>query len=141
MASGSDVACRVSHIVLLNSNFAAMPYVVREGRRVINNIERSASLFLVKNIFSFSLALISLFFTLPYPLTPSQLSLVSTLTIASPPLSWRRSPMRPEYRGNSCQTSSTARFRGSHGPGAHFGVLLFYIAFQVESSEMSTIAP
>ena len=58
MASGSDAASQVSHIVLLESNFAAMPSVVAEGRRVINNIERSAALFLVKNIFSFSLAVI-----------------------------------------------------------------------------------
>ena len=55
MASGSDVACRASQIVLLDSNFANMPSVVMEGRRVINNIERSASLFLVKNIFLFCL--------------------------------------------------------------------------------------
>lgn len=84
MASGSDVACQVSQIVLLNSNFSAMPSVVMEGRRVINNIERAAALFLVKNIFSFLLALITLVFTLPYPVTPSQLSLVSMLLIGLP---------------------------------------------------------
>ena len=84
MASGSDVACQVSHLVLLDSDFASMPSVVMEGRRVINNIERSAALFLVKNIFSFTMALITLFFTLPYPLTSAQLSLVSTLTIGAP---------------------------------------------------------
>ena len=59
MASGSDVACQVSHLVLLNSDFASMPSVVAEGRQVINNIERSASLFLVKNIFSFVLSAVS----------------------------------------------------------------------------------
>ena len=64
MASGSDVACQVSHIVLLDSNFASMPSVVAEGRRVINNIERSASLYLVKNIFSFFLAFFTLFATI-----------------------------------------------------------------------------
>ena len=84
MASGSDAACQVSHIVLLESNFAAMPSVVAEGRRVINNIERSASLFLVKNIFSFILAVITLVFTLPYPVTSAQMSLVSALTIGIP---------------------------------------------------------
>jgi cation-transporting ATPase E len=75
MASGSDVACHVSQLVLMDSNFAAMPSVVNEGRRVINNIERSASLFLVKNIFSFTLTLTALIFALGYPITPSQLSL------------------------------------------------------------------
>ncbi|MCL2568338.1 MAG: HAD-IC family P-type ATPase [Oscillospiraceae bacterium] len=84
MASGSDVACRVSQLVLLNSNFAAMPSVVDEGRRVINNIERSASLFLVRNIFSLFLALITLFAVLPIPINPNQMSLVGGLTIGIP---------------------------------------------------------
>jgi cation-transporting ATPase E len=84
MASGSDVACHVAQLVLMESNFSAMPSVVMEGRRVINNIERSASLFLVKNIFSFLLAIVTLVCTLPYPLTPTQLSLVSMMTIGIP---------------------------------------------------------
>lgn len=84
MASGSDAASRVSHIVLLNSDFSSMPQVVAEGRRVINNIERSATLFLVKNIFSFCLAVISLIFTFQYPITPAQLSLVGAVTIGIP---------------------------------------------------------
>ena len=61
-----------------------MPSVVGEGRRVINNIERSASLYLVKNIFTFFLSFITLIFTLPYPYTPAQLSLVNALTIGIP---------------------------------------------------------
>ena len=84
MASGSDVACQVSQIVLMNSDFSAMPSVVAEGRRVINNIERSASLFLVKNIFSFALALTALFFALTYPFTPAQLSLFNLTMIGIP---------------------------------------------------------
>lgn len=86
MASGSDVASHVSQIVLLNSDFSAMPSIVMEGRRVINNIERSASLFLVKNIFSFTLALTTMIVTLTYPITPSQLSLVNITTIGIPSL-------------------------------------------------------
>lgn len=84
MASGSDAACHVSQLVLLNSDFSSMPKVVLEGRRVINNIERAASLFLVKNIFSFVMALLAMFIAMPYPVTPAQLSLVSTLTIGAP---------------------------------------------------------
>jgi cation-transporting ATPase E len=61
-----------------------MPSVVAEGRRVINNIERSATLFLVKNIFSFTLAVVTLIFTLPYPVTAAQMSLVNALTIGIP---------------------------------------------------------
>lgn len=74
MASGCDAAAQVSQLVLLESDFAAMPSVVMEGRRVVNNIERSASLFLVKNIFSFLMAVFSVCFRSTYPLEPSQVS-------------------------------------------------------------------
>jgi cation-transporting ATPase E len=84
MASGSDVACHVAHLVLLDSDFSAMPSVVMEGRRVINNIERSASLFLSKNIFSFTLAAMALILTLTYPIAPSQLSLFNMMFIGVP---------------------------------------------------------
>lgn len=84
MASGSDVACQSAHIVLLDSDFSSLPQVVAEGRRVINNIERSASLYLWKNIFSFVFTIFSLAFMVPYPLEPSQLTLISALTIGFP---------------------------------------------------------
>ena len=84
MASGSQAASQVSQIVLLDSQFSAMPAVVAEGRRVINNIQRAASLFLVKNIFSFLLTLALMFVDFPYPLQAIQLSLISTLTIGIP---------------------------------------------------------
>lgn len=84
MASGSDAAANVSDLVLLDSNFACMPSVVAEGRRVINNIERSASLFLVKNIFSFILTMLALISASIYPFKPAQLSLVSALMIGVP---------------------------------------------------------
>ncbi len=84
MASGSDAAAQAAQLVLLESNFACMPSVVMEGRRVVNNIQRSASLFLVKNIFSFLLSVFSVCFMLTYPLQPSQISLVSMFTIGIP---------------------------------------------------------
>lgn len=84
MASGSQAASQVAQIVLLNSQFSAMPAIVAEGRRVINNIQRAASLFLVKNIFSLALTLLLLFIDMPYPLLPIQLSLISTFTIGIP---------------------------------------------------------
>ena len=84
MASGSDAACHAAHLVLLHSDFSAMPKVVDEGRRVINNIQRSASLFLVKNIFSFLLAIITLAVAIPYPFVPIQMSMISGLTIGIP---------------------------------------------------------
>lgn len=81
MASGSDAAAQASQLVLLESDFSCMPEVVLEGRRVVNNIQRSASLFLVKNIFSFLLSLVSFVFMFTYPLEPSQISLISMFTI------------------------------------------------------------
>lgn len=84
MASGSDVAAQAAQLVLLESNFACMPSVVREGRRVVNNIERSASLFLVKNLFSFMMSLFAIIFLVNYPLQPSQVSLISMFTIGTP---------------------------------------------------------
>ena len=84
MASGSDAARRVSQLVLTDSNFKAIPNVVNEGRRVINNIEKSASLFLVKTIYSFILSLMFLLIMKPYPFVPIQLTLISALTIGIP---------------------------------------------------------
>lgn len=84
MASGSEAACQVAQVVLLDSNFASMPEVVQEGRRVINNIQRAAALYLVKNIMSLFLSLITLFAGFPYPFVPIQLTLISALTIGAP---------------------------------------------------------
>ena len=84
MASGSQAASQVSQIVLLDSQFSSMPGIVAEGRRVINNIQRAASLFLVKNIFSFVMTLLLMFIPMPFPIQPIQLSLISTLTIGFP---------------------------------------------------------
>ncbi len=84
MASGSEAASQVAQLVLLDSDFSKMPSVVMEGRRVVNNIERTASLFLVKNIFSMFLALVSVCMVLEYPLEPSQVSLIGMFTIGIP---------------------------------------------------------
>ena len=84
MASGAQAASQVASLVLLNSDFGGMPRIVGEGRRVINNIQRAAALFLVKNIFSALLALISLITAWPYPLIPVHLTLVASLTIGIP---------------------------------------------------------
>ena len=84
MASGAQAASQVAQLVLLESNFAAMPGIVGEGRRVINNIQRAAALFLVKNIFSLGLSLITFFTVLPYPIVPMHLSVIAALTIGVP---------------------------------------------------------
>lgn len=84
MASGAQAASQVADLVLTESDFAAMPGIVAEGRRVINNIQRAATLFLVKNIFSLALSIITIFTNLPYPLVPLHLSVISALTIGVP---------------------------------------------------------
>ena len=140
MASGSEIAAQASHIVLLDSDFASMPSVVMEGRRVINNIERSASLYLTKNIFSFVLAIVTLIFTLPYPLEPSQLSLISALTIGAPSFILALEPNESLVRGHFMRNVMLRAL-----PAAItdlfmvIGVMLFYIAFEIPKAEMSTI--
>ena len=84
MAAGSDAAAQASQLVLLDNDFSHMPEVVQEGRQVVNNMERSGSLFLVKNIFSLLLSLFTLFAGLSYPLRSSQISLISAFTIGVP---------------------------------------------------------
>lgn len=140
MASGSDVACQVSHIVLLNSDFASMPSVVMEGRRVINNIQRSASLYLVKNIFSFFMAIISLIFTMPYPLTPSQLSLISSMTIGYPSFVLAMEPNGGQVRGKFLRNVLIRSLPGGlSNIILIIGVMLFYYAFDLPDAFMSTI--
>jgi cation-transporting ATPase E len=136
MASGSDVASQSSHIVLLDSNFASMPSVVLEGRRVINNIERAASLFLVKNIFSFLLALVSLFFALPYPVSPAQLSLVSTLTIGIPSFILAMEPNESLVSGRFITNIIyRALPAGITNLLLVLGILLFQIGFAIPNEE------
>lgn len=100
MASGCDAAAQVSQLVLLESDFSRMPSIVQEGRRVVNNIERSASLFLVKNIFSFLMAVFSVCFMVNYPLEPSQVSLISMFTIGIPAFFLALQPNRNMIRGH-----------------------------------------
>ena len=100
MASGSDAAAQASQLVLLESNFSCMPSVVLEGRRVVNNIERSASLFLVKNIFSFLLSLFSMAFMITYPLEPSQISMVGMFTIGIPAFLLAMEPNKKMIEGH-----------------------------------------
>ncbi len=84
MFSGAQAASQLASLVLLNNDFGAMPGIVAEGRRVINNIQRAATLFLVKNIFSIFLSVISLFTNWPYPLQPMHLTVISAMTIGIP---------------------------------------------------------
>jgi cation-transporting ATPase E len=84
MAAGSDVAKNVANLVLLDNNFSAMPHIVNEGRRVINNITMSASMFLIKTIFSILISIATIFLGQAYPFEPIQLSLISTCGVGIP---------------------------------------------------------
>ena len=140
MASGSGVACQASHIVLLDSQFSALPSVVAEGRRVINNIERSASLYLVKNIFSFCLAFFTLFATLPYPFSPAQLTLVSAVTIGIPSFILAMEPNESLVKGKFLRNVLFRALPAAMTDLAMVvGILLFYIAFQLDDTAMITI--
>lgn len=99
MASGSDAAAQASQLVLLESDFSKMPDVVMEGRKVVNNLERSGSLFLVKNIFSLILSILTICFGIAYPLKPSQISLISLFTIGIPALILSQMPNKEMIKG------------------------------------------
>ncbi len=100
MASGSDAAVQAAQVVLLDSDFAHMPDVVGEGRRVVNNLERSGSLFLVKNIFSMLTSLLVIIFAVKYPLVPAQISLISMFTIGIPGFLLSQAPNRDLIKGH-----------------------------------------
>lgn len=100
MASGSEAASQAAQVVLLDSDFAHMPDVVYEGRRVVNNVQRSASLFLVKNIFSLLMSLFSAIFMMTYPLEPAQVSLISMFTIGIPGFLLALEPNKDRIKGN-----------------------------------------
>lgn len=100
MASGSEAASQVAQLVLLDSDFSRMPSVVLEGRRVVNNIQRSASLFLVKNIFSMLTAIFTILFMWTYPIEPSQISLIGCFTIGVPSFILAMEPNKERIRGH-----------------------------------------
>lgn len=100
MASGSEAASNVAQLVLLDSDFSRMPSVVAEGRRMVNNIERTAALYIVKNIFSMLLAIFSVILMLDYPLEPSQVSLISMFTIGIPSFVLALEPNKELIRGH-----------------------------------------
>ncbi len=140
MASGAQAASQVAQLVLLDSDFAALPGVVAEGRRVINNIQRSASLFLVKNIFSFLLSIVALALPLAYPFQPLQLSLVTFATIGAPAFFLALEPNHELVRGRFLRNVLRAALPG----GMTDFLLVFCVqgfghAFDIPSEMVGTI--
>jgi len=140
MASGAEAASQLASLVLLDSDFSAMPGVVNEGRRVINNIQRAAALFLVKNIFSLFLSIISLFTVMPYPLEPIHLSVISAMTIGIPSFILTFEPKYDRVKGRFLPGVLRRAFPG--GLTNVFVVLLcqvFALVFSLPQDEVSTI--
>ena len=104
MAGGSDAAKNAAQLTLMHADFAAMPIIVGEGRRVINNITRAASLFLVKTLYSFLLSVLMLILPLTYPFQPVQLTLISSLTVGIPSFFLALEPNRERVRGGFLET-------------------------------------
>lgn len=139
MASGSDAAAHAAQIVLLESDFSKMPSVVAEGRRVVNNIERTASLFLVKNIFSLLMSVFSIVFMMSYPMEPSQISLISMFTIGIPAFLMSLEQNRNRIQGHFL---SNVFFRALPAGLTDFIVIsslvVFCQEFQVGDTDLST---
>ncbi len=139
MASGSEVATQVAQVVLLDSDFSCMPEVVQEGRRVVNNIQRSGSLFLVRNIFSLLLALFSAFTMITYPLSPSQITLISMFTIGVPAFLLSMEPCDNPIQGrflpNMLARALPAGLTDFIAVGA---LVIFGQVFGVESQDIAT---
>lgn len=100
MAAGSDAARNVSQLVLVNNDFASMPGVVAEGRRTINNLERSSALYIVKTIYTIVLSIFFVFFNMPYPFEPIHFSLVGALTVGLPSFVLALQPNKNRIKGN-----------------------------------------
>ena len=113
MPGGSDAARHAAQLLLLDADFAALPAVVDEGRRVINNITRAASLFLVKTLYSFALALLVLFLPATYPFQPIQLTLISALTIGAPSFFLALEPNRERVQGRFLRNVLTRAIPGA----------------------------
>lgn len=112
MASGNEATVHASQVVLLESDFSKMPSVVLEGRQVVNNIERSSSLFLVKNIFSFLMSLFAVIFSITYPLQPSQITLISLFTIGIPSFFLALEPNKKRIEGRFLPNVLSKAFPG-----------------------------
>ena len=141
MASGSDAAAQASQLVLLESDFARMPDVVLEGRQVVTNLQRSGSLFLVKNIFSFLMSMFSIMFAISYPLEPSQISLISMFTIGVPAFFLALEPNKNIIKGHFLTNVFLKALPAALTDALAVGALvIFGRTFDVDSTDISTAA-
>ena len=141
MASGSDAARTVSQLVLLDSNFASMPKILKEGRRSINNLQRSSSLFLTKTIFSTINAILFIFLHFDYPFQPIQLTLISALTIGAPSLILALEPNKERIKGKYIVNVIRKSIPGAMTMVFNIIALAILCSFiQFNNTEISTLA-
>lgn len=139
MASGSDAAVHAAQLVLLDSDFSKMPQVVREGRRVVNNLERSGSLFIVKNVFSLLAAVLTLILGVSYPMLPAQISMLSVWTIGLPSFFLAQMPNEDLIKGRFMSNILSKAI-----PGGIASLIVVFLmvflggAFGIPPEEMST---
>jgi cation-transporting ATPase E len=139
MASGSDAAVQAAQVVLLESDFSRMPEVVAEGRRVVNNLERSGSLFLVKNVFSILTSIVAMIFVVKYPLVPAQISLVSMFTIGLPGFLLSQAPNRDLIKGHFVTNILKRAIPGGLASAFLIAVMMFVgSVFSVDEADAST---
>lgn len=140
MASGAQAACHAAQLVLLDSDFAVMPDVVLEGRRVINNIQRAASLFLMKTMCSFALAALLLFVPLKYPFAPIHLTLIGAVASGIPGVVLA---LEPNFKRVSKNFMSSVLRRAAAGAVTIFCGVVFAMAFGqylgITEDEISTV--
>ena len=144
MASGSDAARSVAQLVLLDSNFASMPHIVAEGRRSINNLQRSSALYLVKTIYAMLLAFIFLFLK-EYPFEPSNITLVGMCTIGIPSVVLALEPNKERVKGHFLQNALSASAPGALAIVLAIAFLQLLLAvlpsaYHLESAEMTTVS-
>lgn len=100
MADGSEVARNISHLVLMESNFTALPSIVNEGRQIVNNVQKSSVLYLMKTLFTMLLCITTLIFVIPYPFTPRQLLILEMFVIGIPSFILTFLPNSDRIKGN-----------------------------------------
>ena len=140
MASGADAARHAAQLTLLDSDFSVMPEIVLEGRRVINNITRAASLFLTKTLFSFFLCILTLLLPAAYPFHPIHLTLVSSLTVGIPGFFLALEPCRERIRGNFLRTVLLRALPGGVAVTLCAALAMHLAHFGWPREECSTIA-
>ncbi|MBQ6239311.1 MAG: cation-translocating P-type ATPase [Firmicutes bacterium] len=140
MASGTDAARNVAELVLLKSNFDAMPRIVDEGRRSINNVQRSAALFLTKTVYSILLAVLFVFIPMRYPFMPIQMSLISTTCIGVPGFFMALQPNHERVKGHFMKNVMLQALPGGLSVVLNLCFIIFFSGrFNLPSEFMSTL--